>query len=138
MARMITNSGHPLDHRGHARKRPQIAAETVSPAALAQHLLDGTKLTTVQLRLATRPPGTAQGVRAAAPPFPIPTTDALPTDLQVARHGCQNQFAGSKQASRLLAPMLQFLEIPSRRKRCVHGRSIAATQPIVTLLCEIQ
>jgi len=138
MARMITNSGHPLDHRRHPRKRPQIAGEAVSPAALAQRLLDGTKLTTVQPRFAARPPGTAQGVRAAAPPFPIPTTDALTTDLEVARNGRQNQLAGRKQASRLLAPTLQFLEISSRRKRCVHGPSIAPTQTIVTLLCEIQ
>jgi hypothetical protein len=38
----------------------------------------------------------------------------------------------------LLAPTLQFLEIPSRRKRCVHGHSIATTQTLVTLLREIQ
>ena len=138
MARMITNSGHPLDHRGHAWKRPQIAAEAVSPAASAQRLLDGTKLTTVQLRLATRPPGAAQGVRPAAPPFPIPTTDTLATDLQVARYGRQNQLAGSKQASRLLAPTLQILEISSRRKRRVHGYSVANPTRSVTLFCEIQ
>jgi hypothetical protein len=135
---MITNPGQPLDHRGHARKRPEIGHEAVGPAASAKRLLDGTKLTTVQLRLATRPPGTAQGVRAAAPPFPIPAADTLATDVQLARHGGQNQSPGGKQASCLLAPTLQFMEISSRRKRCVHGHSIATMQAIVTLLCEIQ
>jgi len=125
MARMITNPRHPLDHHTHAWKGPQIACEAVSPAASAQRLLNGTKLATVQPRLATRAPGATQSVRAATPPFPIPAADTLTTDLQVARNGRQNHLAGCKQARRLLAPTLQFLKIPSSRKRCVHNPSIA-------------
>ena len=125
MTGMITHSGHPLDHPGHARERPQIAPEAVSPAALAQHLFHGTELMAVQPRLATRPPGAAQGIAAATFPFPIPTTDALATHLQLTRNGRQNHLASCKQARRLLAPTLQFLKIPSSRKRCVHDPSIA-------------
>lgn len=138
MARMITNSGHPLDHRGDARKGPQIAAKAMSPASSKQGILHGEELMRVQPWLAARPPGAAQGARPATPPFPIPTADTLATDPEVARNGCQNQLAGRKQASRLLAPPLQFMEISSWRKRCVHGHSIAIMQTIVTVLCEIQ
>jgi hypothetical protein len=110
----------------------------VSPAASAQRLLNGSKLATVQPRLATRAPGATQSVRAATPPFPIPAADTLTTDLQVARNGRQNQLSGRKQMSRLLAPTLQLLEISSRRKNRMHGHSIATMQTIVTILCEIQ
>ena len=138
MARMITNPRHPLDHHTHPWKGPQIACEAVSPAASAQRLLHGTKLATVQSRLATRAPGATKSVRAATPPFPIPAADTLATDLQVARNGRQNQLAGRKQMSRLLTPTLQFLEISSRRKNRMHGHSIATMQMIVTILCGIQ
>src|ERR1700685_3928118 len=138
MTRMITNPRHPLDHHTHSWKGPQIAREAVSPAASAQRLLNAAKLATVQPRLATRPPGAPQSVRAATPPFPMPAADTLTTHLQVARNGRQNQLAGRKQMRRLLTPTLQSLEISSRRQNRMHGHSIVTIHTIVTILCEIQ
>ena len=144
MARMIVHTGQSLRHQGHSRQRPQIGAEAVRPCALQQRFLDLLELLVIQLGLAARPTGATQGRGTAAPPFFVPTTDALATDLQFPSDRRVNHLTGLEPTGRLFATMLQLPKIPTRRNRCAHDSSIGdgglfvtILREIVTVLCEI-
>ena len=138
MPGVVVDAGHTLDDPRHPGQRPEIRGEGVRPCPLPQRPLHLAELVAIQLRLAARPPGPLQRADTTPLPFPVPPTYTLPTDLQVPGDSRQDHLAGSKQATRLLAPLLQVHEIAPWANMCTHAPSIRDHKPIVTILCEIQ
>lgn len=138
MPGVIVDAGHALDDPRHPGQRPEIRGEGVRPGPLPQRPLHLAELMAIQLRLAARPPGPLQCADTAPLPFPVPPTHALPTDLQLPGDSRQDQLAGSKQATRLFAPLLQVHEVATWANMCTHVASIRDHKPLVTILCEIQ
>lgn len=103
MAGMVPHPGQPLDHRGHARQRPQIGAEAVGARPLAQSPVDLLEVGAVQLRLAPRSARPAQRRHAALSPLSVPARDALAADLDGASDRGQNR-AVAEQSRGLHAP----------------------------------
>ena len=80
MAGMIGHAGQALDHRGHARQRPQIGAEAVPLRPPEQCPLDPPQLPGIEPPFATQRPRRFQARPAAPAPEVIPPMRRLPTD----------------------------------------------------------
>lgn len=80
MAGVIADPREALDHRGHARQRPQIGAEVMRGGARAQGRVHPRQLPRVQPRLAAQPPRRLQAAAALLAPDLVPAVRGLPTD----------------------------------------------------------
>ena len=110
VSRMELLSGDPVNDRGYPRQSPQIRAEAMLPGALTQGRVHLPQLAGAEPWLATRPTRCSQPRHALGFPLPVPATDTLSAGLQLSRHRSL-PLPFCKQASRLLAPMFQTLEI---------------------------
>ena len=88
MAGMIVHAGQALDHRGHARQRPQIGAEAVPLRPPEQCPLDPPQLPGIEPPFATQRPRRFQARPAAPAPEVIPPMRRLPTDPEPPHDRC--------------------------------------------------
>jgi hypothetical protein len=134
---MVPHPGQALDQLGHPRQGPQIRPEALGARSLAQGPVELLQLLALQLRLAARPPGGAQSLRAALFPLPVPAADTLATDLESS--GDRRQpLAPAEQLGGSPASIFECLEIPSWMHKCLHASSISEELEIVTVFCEVQ
>jgi hypothetical protein len=83
VAGMVGDPGHPLDHRGDARKRPVVAVKAIGAGALPQRLVDGGELLLGQARGRPGRAGAAQRVGPASAPLGVPAADILAGDAEL-------------------------------------------------------
>jgi len=115
VAGVIVHPGQALDHRRHARQRPQIGGEAVPLRAPHQGALDARQLPGGEPRFSTQPPRGLQAVSAAPAPEVIPPMRRLP------RHS-------ERPHDRRLA--LALLEQPRRGKPAGFQRGTAPCSPL--------
>jgi hypothetical protein len=138
MAGVIMHTRETFDENRDPRQGPQIRTEAVGPRSFAQLPVQTLNLPSIESRLAPSPTCAPQSADATSLPLFIPSTDTLAAYSQSSRDVGHDQSPSSKQAARLLAPLLQCSEIPPRTKFSRHARIISAAAILVTLLCEIQ
>jgi hypothetical protein len=138
MTGVIMHARETFDENRDPRQGPQIRIETMGPRSLAQLAVQTLSLPSVESRLAPSPTCASQSEDAPSLPLFIPSADTLATYSQSSRNFGHNQFPSSKQAGRLLAPLLQCRKIPPCTKFSRHAHIICVAATFVTLLCEIQ
>src|SRR5215212_2428565 len=84
MTGVVGDPGDLLDHRGDARKGPVVGVEAVRLGALSERLADRLKLSIGPARSVPGRSGTAQRLRPARAPAPMPAADVLPRDAESA------------------------------------------------------
>src|SRR5829696_2072237 len=84
MTGVVGDPGDLLDHRGDALKGPVVGVEAVRLGALSERLADRLKLSIGQARSVPGRSGTAQRLRPARAPAPMPAADVLPRDTESA------------------------------------------------------
>src|SRR5215207_7313781 len=84
MTGVVGDPGDLLDHRGDALKGPVVGVEAVRLGALSERLTDRLKLSIGQARSVPGRSGTAQRLRPARAPAPMPAADVLPRDTESA------------------------------------------------------
>ena len=120
MAGMVSHSGQPLDEGGHSWQRPQAGAVSVRPRPLAQCPVHQLQLLAVQFWLPAGTAGSSQRWHPAPPPLPIPAAHALAADLERSGNRRQN-LTSAEELGGTLAPILEALEISSRRHSFLHA-----------------
>jgi hypothetical protein len=138
MTGVIMHARETLDENRDTRQGPQIRTKPMGPRSLAQLAVQTLSLPSVESRLAPSPTCASQSEDAASLPLFIPSADTLATYSQSSRDFGHSQFSSSKQAGRLLAPLLQCCKIPPCTKFSRHAHIIRVAATFVTLLCEIQ
>lgn len=136
MTGMVAHASQPFDDRCHAWQRPKVGTEPLRPRPSAQGEIDPPQLLAIELWLPAGPTDCFQCTDSAPAPLLIPTADTLAADLQDPGHRSQD-FAGTEQTRRMLAPIFQGLEIPSRTDGLLHAPIMHETPGVVTVLCEI-
>src|SRR5215207_10197355 len=84
MTGVVGDPGDLLDHRSDALKGPVVGVEAVRLGALSERLTDRLKLSIGQARSVPGRSGTAQRLRPARAPAPMPAADVLPRDTESA------------------------------------------------------
>jgi hypothetical protein len=126
MARMVADSGQPLDHFGDSRQGPEIGAESVRPRAIPQRPLHPGQLRGLQ----SRPPARAAGALEPGPSLGLPRMEPVvgtdPGDAQRLRH-CHLRFATREQPRGVQPTRLHRGQIPCG---CGHASTCDRTRKI--------
>ncbi len=88
MAGVIVHAGQALDHRRHARQRPQIGGEAVALRPPEQRALDPRQLPGIEPPFSAQSPRGFQPLPAAPAPQVIPAMRRLPTDPEPPHDRC--------------------------------------------------
>jgi len=112
MARVVPHAREPLDERGHARQRPQLRGEPMSPGAFEQCGFDPRELRRLEPWLAPRTAGGLQGRAAFVPPGVIPAMGGRPRRAKSAGHA-RLRFAAREQTRGLVPTRFQRSKIPT-------------------------
>ena len=110
---MMPHARHPLDHRRHARQRPQVGAEPVRVGARPQGAIDLRQLLRVELGLPSRAAGRLEAPHPLRAPRLMPVIDRRRRHAQRPRHRALRLPLG-EQAGRLQPPPFQGSKIAPR------------------------
>jgi len=138
MTGVIMHTCETFDEHRDPRQGPQIRSEAMCPRSLAQLAVQMLNLPSIESWLSPSPTCASQSEDATSLPLFVPSADTLAAYPQPSRDIGHDQLPSSKQAGRLLAPLLQCSKIPPCTKFCRHVPIIRAAAIRVTLLCETQ
>lgn len=113
MAGVVADPGHPLDHLGHALKRPELIAEAVRQRPLKQGRLQRPDLVGGQSGSPAGPAGACQRRLTLSQPASVPDAGGLNADLQLSGD-LGRPGPAREECRRLLATLGQGREVTSR------------------------
>ena len=112
MTGVVPHVCEPLDQRGHARQRPQLRREAMSPGALEQGRFDPRELRRLEPRLAPRTAGCLQSCAALVLPGMKPAVGGGSRRAKRAGDG-RLRFAAREQPRGFVPTRFQRSKIPT-------------------------